>query len=257
MQKLRSKLGLLIVFSCLTLAVGLMASTGSASAHQAGSRHRPSPRITMRLLPGHFKYHGRYVERAVIYGIGFNGCDSCANASAYDGCSSSCDSNCNNSCSASCSYGYYNVNTCGSSSACGNACGSYEGCPSACSSGSASGCANYHTCGSAGGSVSVGGSGVNVNSGNGGHVSVGASGVSISGSTSCSSACGSVSGSTSCSSHNGCYDGSSCDCANVQSNIPIYGQSVNLSQVPVNTFGEFRPLASNKGALSHVGNQSL
>jgi hypothetical protein len=113
MQKLRSKLGLVVVLSCLTLAIGLVASTGSASANGGG--HHPvskiSPRISMKILSGHFKFHGHYVQRVVLSGVGFDTCYSCA--SAYYGCDGSCNSGCDNACSTSCSYYYYNANACG------------------------------------------------------------------------------------------------------------------------------------------------
>ena len=72
MQKLRSKLGLVVVLSCLTLAIGLVASVGSASAN--GSGHHPvskiSPRISMKILSGRFKFHSHYVQRVVLSGVG-------------------------------------------------------------------------------------------------------------------------------------------------------------------------------------------
>ena len=276
MQKLRSKLGLVVVLSCLTLAMGLVASTGSASAHGGRQPHvsRISPRISMKVLSGHFKFHGHYVQRVVLSGVGFDTCDSCANAPTYNGCDGSCNSGCD-ACSASCPY-YYATNACGnncqacdapSGNGCANynACGTdgsngYSSCPSNCGStagniGSINGnghpaCSSH--CGSTTGNIGVGTSNnshpsCSSNCGSTtGNVGVGTDGGN--GSPACPSNCdgttgnvgvGSTSGAP-CASYNACGSASSCDCANVQSNLPIYGQDANLSQVPLNTFGEFR-----------------
>jgi hypothetical protein len=324
MQKLRSKLGLVVVLSCLTLAVGLMASTGSASAN--GGRHphvsRISPRISMKVLSGHFKFHGHYVQRVVLSGVGFDTCDSCANAAAYNGCDGSCNSGCD-ACSASCPYYSYETNVCGNNcQACdapsGNSCANYNACstdgsngysscPSNCGSttgniggGSISGngsascpsncgstdgnigsingnghpaCSSH--CGSTTGNIGVGTSnnshpscssncgsttgnfGVGTDGGNGSPAcpsncdgTAGNAGIGISGngSPACPSNCGNTTGNVGvgstngapCASYNACGSASSCDCANVQSNLRIYGQDANLSQVPLNAFGEFR-----------------
>lgn len=299
MQKLRSKLGLVVVLSCLTLVVGLMASTGSASAN--GGRHphvsRISPRISMKILSGHFKFHGHYVQRVVLSGVGFDTCDSCANAAAYNGCDGSCDSGCN-TCNTSCPYYSYAANACGNNcqrcdTPSGNSCANYNACGTDGSNGYSSCPSN---CGSAngnigGGSISgnghpacasncgtTGNVGVGSTSGNGhpscsshcgsttGNVGVGTSNNNhpscsyncgstagnvgtdgSNGSPSCPYNCGSTTGNVGvgtsgapCTSYNACGSASSCDCANVQSNLPIYGQDANLSQVPLNAFGEFR-----------------
>ncbi len=140
MQKLRSKLGLVAVLSCLTLAIGLVASTGSASAHEGG--HHPaskvSPRIAMKVLSGRFKFHSHYVQRVVLSGVGFDTCDSCGNTSAYNGCDGSCNNGCS-ACSSSCPYSYYDANAC--DNACNQGCGSTDG----------NSCANYNVCGTDGG----------------------------------------------------------------------------------------------------------
>jgi hypothetical protein len=269
MQKLCSKLGLVVVLSCLTLVIGLVASSGSASAH--GSGHHPvskiSPRISMKVLSGRFKFHGHYLQRVLLSGFGFDDCNSCANASTYDGCNSECNSGCDNACNASCSY-YYPANACGN--ACSQACGSSNGCANynACGTDIGSGYPSCTSnCGSATGSIGVG-------TISGGHPScasncgsVGAAGIdggndhpscasncgsasgsigvgTISGSqpsctSHCGNAAGTIAGSASCTSYDACGNASSCDCANVQSNLPIYGQDLSLSQVPVNAFGEF------------------
>ncbi len=301
MQKLRSKLGLVVMLSCLTLAIGLVASTGSASAHGGG--HHPvskiSPRISMKVLSGRFKFHSHYVQRVVLSGFGFDTCDSCANASAYNGCDGSCNSSCD-ACSSSCPYYSYNANACenacnqGCSSTGGNGCANYNACgtdgntgysscPSNCGGttgsiviGSASG--NHPSCtsncGSTTGNVvgSASGSHPSCSSNCGsttGNIGVGSTsngypscpsncgsttgnggvGVNDGNYPSCASTCGSTTGNlvggsdngnAPCASYNACSSASSCDCANVQSNLSIYGQDANLSQVPLNAFGEFR-----------------
>jgi hypothetical protein len=206
MQKVRFKLVLVVVLSCLTLTIGLVASTGSASANGGSHPHvsRISPRISMKVLSGHFKFHGHYVQRVVLSGVGFDTCDSCANTAAYNGCDGSCNNGCD-TCSASCPY-YYAASACGTDG--GNG---YSSCPSNCGS-------------------TVGNVGVATDGGNG----------YPSCSSNCGGANGTLSGSAPCGSYTACGSASSCDCANVQSNLPIYGQDANLSQVPLNAFGEFR-----------------
>ena len=289
MQKLCSKLGLVVVLSCLTLAIGLVASNGSAFARESGHRpvSRVTPRISMKLLSGRYKFHGHYVQRILLSGFGFDGCNDCAGASTYDGCScySGCDSNCGTSCA------YYVASACGndcqtcsatsgSSCAAYSACGAdsgigYSSCPSNC--GSTSGpvvigsghpsCTS--NCGGTNGSVVIGstsghpactsncggatGSTVIGSTTDGGHPACTSNCGSTTGpvvvgnnngsQSACTSNCGGatgfgVVGNGACTSYNACA--STCDCANVQSSLPIYGQDVNLSQVPLNAFGEFR-----------------
>jgi hypothetical protein len=210
MQKSHSKLGLLVVLSCLALMIGMMAMPDGASAHQR-RHHNVTPRIVMKLVRGsvHRERH-HYVARAVIYGVGFSDCNSCGdcNNSCTDSCDS-CGSSSGNACS---SYYYYNVNTCNTTCSYYNACGN---------SGSSSNttCSYYNACGNSGSSSNTTCSNYN------------ACGSSTSGSSSTTTT-------TTCSSYNACGN-SACDCANIQSNAHISSQNVNLSQVPVNAFGEF------------------
>ncbi|SRR6266496_3062245 len=262
MQKSHSKLGLLVVLSCLTLA--LLVAT-PASAHQSGQRRTfvLKPHISMRLLHSFQRDKNSYVTRAIIYGAGFNDCSSLCNTGCYGPSNGDCSNQCSNGCSSSsgnaCSSYYTTVNTCGSSnSACSSnnsscATSSTTTCSSNCGAGSSSACdcgsSNNTTCAST--SPSCGSS--NTTS-----CSSTSPSCASSNNTPCSStspSCAS-SNSTSCASDNNCgsssvatcsYDcgtssNNACDCntVNLQSNANISGQNVNLSQVPVNAFGEFR-----------------
>jgi len=78
LRKTHMKLGMLIVMTCLFLAAGTFATGGTVSAHSVKApkhfehwfAHAPS--ITVKMLPN--TAHHSNVARADVYGVGFNSC---------------------------------------------------------------------------------------------------------------------------------------------------------------------------------------
>ncbi|MBV9257556.1 MAG: hypothetical protein JO215_06015 [Ktedonobacteraceae bacterium] len=240
MQKTHMKLGLLLAMTCLFLAAGAFIGGGSSAHAQNVQASRKfhhwfaqAPHITVRML-SNTAHHSRhsFIERATIYGVGFDDCNCGSATSSYN----ACDAGCGNSAASNdttCGYTSCSTTTtttitttspstsvpapsaaCASacsntvpapSAACANACNNTVPAPSAA-------CANYNSCG--------------------------APSYNSAPSYSSTPSYNSAPSYSSTPSYNAC----GCNTVNLQSSAPISAvtPSANLSQIPVNAFGEFQ-----------------
>ncbi|MBV9710287.1 MAG: hypothetical protein JO011_05135 [Ktedonobacteraceae bacterium] len=210
MQKTHMKLGLLLAMTCLFLAAGAFIGGGSSAHAQNVQASRKfhhwfaqAPHITVRML-SNTAHHSRhsFVERATIYGVGFDDCNCGSATSSYNACDAGCG---NSAASNDTTCGYTSCSTTTTTTITTTSPSTSVPAPSAA-------CANYNSCG--------------------------APSYNSAPSYSSTPSYNSAPSYSSTPSYNAC----GCNTVNLQSSAPISAvtPSANLSQIPVNAFGEFQ-----------------
>jgi hypothetical protein len=289
LQKTHMKLGLLIAMACLFLMAGTFTSASAHTVQSAKKFHHwflQAPHITVKLLATSDRHSkNAYTGRALIYGVGFhaaNGygsCDGCGNTTSASTSTACIYIDCGSSMTTTTSSTTTTTSTTTTSPSCPSDCGGSTPVSTSNQPGPSTTCSSYSSCSD---SAPVG------PSNQPGPSTTCSSYSSCSGSapagpsnqpgpsTTCPSDCGSSAPagpsyqpgpSTTCSSYSDCsgsapvstsnqsganYSDCGCNTVDLQSSAPIsaYTPGINLSQVPVNAFGEFRVLVNVRPTVS-------
>ena len=260
LQKTHMKLGLLIAIACLFLVAGTLTPASAHTVQSAKKFHHwflQAPHITVQLLSTSGRHSkNAYTGRALIYGVGFhaangNGsCDGCGNTTSASTSTACIYIDCGSSMTTTTSSTTTTTSTTTTSPSCPSDCGGSTPVSTSTT------CSSYSSCS--------------------GNAPAGPSN-QPGPSTTCPSDCGSSAPagpsyqpgpSTTCSSYSSCsgsapagpsnqsgpsYNDCGCNTVDLQSSAPIsaYTPGINLSQVPVNAFGEFRVVVNVRPPVRH------